>query len=107
MDNEQILKAAQQSAAMNNEMPEYEKNVARKGILFATMVFSICCIIMVISETIIFKKFDFGKPLLLSLFLCVTEWYEYKKLKKGLAVSIALTVFTVVLLIFYVRGLIV
>ena len=105
MDREQLLKAAQKNVQNSDSMGEYEKDVTRKGILYATIFFSICCVAMVVVEMITSKKFDFGKPFLLTGFLCVMDWYEYRKQKKGLVQAIVLTVFSVVLLIFYIRGL--
>lgn len=82
MNREEILKAAQSEA---QDTGEYERNVARKAIMYGAASGVMLCTIMSVVELWIFKKIDFGKPAMLfaiSGFALLYEGIKGKDKKK-------------------------
>ena len=106
MNREEILKAVQLE---KQEMGEYEKNVARKAIMYGAAVGVVLCTIMIVSELWIFKKIDYGKPTMLfaiSGFVTLYEGIKWK-IKKNVVVGLIEMFFAVFGLVLYVGALLV
>ena len=101
-DDEMILLAAQEQPVEENE-----NYVVRKAMRLAAIV-AICLVIaMFLVEAFAFRKFEFGKPLILTIVAAIIDLYEGRELnKKGMRVRGAVEVaFAIFLLILYVGGL--
>lgn len=103
MDNDDILKAAQEAPV--NE--EYERTVSRSALHIAIAIGITCALIMIAAEWFVFKKFDFGKPFLIVLTSGLADLLEQKKnqSKKMLITGIIKTIFATFLLLLYITTL--
>lgn len=79
MNREEILKAAQ-SGQM--ETGEYEKNIARKAIMYGAAVGVALCVIMYVVELLVLKRFDMGKPAMLFAISGFANLYEGRKCRE-------------------------
>lgn len=77
MEKNEILKAAQ---AEPKRIGEYEKEITRKGVAYASMAGVILCLAMVAIELLVIKKLDFGKPAIIILLSSVINLYEGLKM---------------------------
>lgn len=103
MNSEEILKAARKQSEVNSE-GEYEKDLQRKGIIFAYMIAALICTFMLVSELLMRKTVDFGKYAIFFLFSCVSDlYYGYKiRKRKVLVRGIVVGIITSVFLIAYI-----
>ena len=104
MNNEEILKAAQ---SQKNKSGEYEKNIGRRAVILASIVWVIVCGIMLLVELIGFKKLDFGKPALFLCFAAVMNLYEgiITKTKRMIIIGVIEAIVSVLFLVLYVGAL--
>ena len=103
MDREEILKLASQT----EPVAEHEKQVARNALRQAAIVAIVACMIMVIVEWFVFKKFDFGKPFLIAVTESLANILESHRSgdKKMKVIGILGLVFSAFLLALYIGGL--
>lgn len=81
MNREEILNAVQSE---KQELGEYERTVARKAIMYGAACGVAICMVMMVVELFIFKKFDLGKPTILFAISGFAKLYEgiKNKIKK-------------------------
>ncbi len=103
LTDEEILMAAQGDA-----LDEVENFNARKGLRIGMAVAVIAIIVMFLVEYIIFKKLDFGKPVILGLMATIADLTDgiINRRKKYIVKGIVEAVFTLFLLILYIGELI-
>lgn len=104
MNRDEILRAAQDMLEQNDE---YERDVTRKGLLYATASTVMICIAMCLVEVIIFKRIDFGKTALIFWISAYSLIFEGKRMnnKKKLAGGIIEAIVAVILIILYLGAL--
>ena len=103
MNRDEILKAVSQA----EPVAENERYVARNALRQAAIVAVVVCMIMVILEWFVFKKFDFGKPFLIAVTESLANVLESHKSgnKKMKVIGILGLVFSAFLLVLYIGGL--
>ncbi len=103
LSNEEILKAAQ-----TDTLDEVESLNARKGLRIGMAVAVVAIIAMFLVEYMIFKKMDFGKPVILGLMATIADLTDgiTNSRKKFIIIGIVEAIFTAFLLILYIGELI-
>lgn len=100
MNNEEILKAAQ---AEPQELGEYEATIMRKALAYGAACGVGVCLILILLEMFIEKRFDYGKPAMIFALSGFSKFYEgrgTKNKKKLVAGIVELIVAAVGLLLF-------
>lgn len=78
MNREEILKVVQSE---NQESGEFEKNIARKAVMYGAALGVALCVVMYVVELLVLKKFDMGKPAMLFAISGFANLYEGRKCK--------------------------
>ena len=101
-DFEKILQAAQKSPVAENE-----RCITRKSVGISAIVGLTVCIVMILVEWFVFKKFDFGKPFLIFLMTAISDLVEYGHLKKKTTLirGVLEVVLALFCLLMYIGGL--
>ena len=101
MGEQDILKAAQAQASKTGE---FEKETSNKAMARAIGVAMIAMIVMVVAESLIYRKIDPGKPALLAFITCLVELQQGRKLQKKQQVvrGVVEAIVAALLLILYV-----
>lgn len=107
MTNEEILNEVQK----NPQKEGYgEREVQQTGIGFGFGIISLGIIYLILAlfDGIVLKKFDFGKTALLTGFLASSNLYEGIKINKKISVVLGIlcSIFTIVCIVMYLRGII-
>lgn len=102
-----MLNSGDTSSVWATSLAENEKYVARNALRQAAIVAVVACMIMVILEWFVFKKFDFGKPFLIAVTESLANVLESRKSgnKKMKVIGILGLVFSAFLLVLYIGGL--
>ncbi len=103
LTDEEILMVAQ-----GDSLDEAENYNARKGLRIGMAVAVVAIIVMFLVEYYIFKKLDFGKPVILGLMATIADLTDgiINGRKKYIIKGIVEAVFTLFLLILYIGELV-
>lgn len=106
MNDEEILSAASRQG--ENAEGEYEISVERKDLLYAMAAGILLCTVMIVTELVIFRRLEYGKPaILLTVYSTVDlrSGIKWKK-KKLLIYGIVKGILAIIFVLLYIGALI-